>query len=79
MTGTEILKKYEAKWDKLLCGRSYYDTPITIRQSFFTHACMEIELDVKDYILQHSYCDAIEILGEPICRFIQFGKEPEEF
>jgi hypothetical protein len=79
MTGAEILKKYHNKWDKLSAGKAYYDIPVTIRQSFFSHACMEIQNDVELFIMVHGYNDAVYTFGEPICGFIHFGKEPKEF
>jgi hypothetical protein len=79
MTGAEILKKYDNEWNRLSAGKLYYDIPITIRKSFFFHACMEIQKDVELFIMVHGYSDAISAFGEPICRWIHFGIEPKEF
>ena len=79
MSGSDILKKYDQEMNRLCAGKAYYDIPITIRRSFFIHACLHILNDAKQFIEDNGYNELIGYLGEPICRFIQFGKEPEEF
>ena len=79
MTGTEILKKYDDKWNTLSAGKAYYDIPITIRRAFFTHACSHIAYDVQDYIIKNGYTEATYRFGKSICEWIHSGIEPKEF
>jgi len=79
MSGAEILKKYHTEWDRLSAGEHYYAIPITIRRSFFFHACREIRNDVEAFIMVHGYNDAISTFGKPIVLWCYNGEEPKEF
>ena len=79
MSGAQILKKYNNEWDRLSAGKVYYDIPVTIRRAFFSHACWHVEHEVREFIAFHGYSTAVLTFGEPICRFLHLGKEPEVF